>query len=135
MWTKELFCLSMSFKDNKTYSNLKSIQHHPADKDKSMLIGVIQKPHKHNEWKVTLLLNKQQTTFKIDTGAQCNIILKWKYHQLCKEPPKKSDSNLVGSGGHKINLCGKVRIQCSYKGKCQVIELEVKDQEFKMLLN
>ena len=59
-----------------------------------MFIGVIQKPHKHKEWKVKLLLNKQQTTFKIDTGAQCNVIPKWKYRQLCKEPLQKSDANL-----------------------------------------
>lgn len=71
-----------------TRPNLQSIQHHSADKDESMFTGVVQKYHKHKEWKVTLLLNKQQTTFKIDTGAQYNAIPKWKYHQLCKEPLK-----------------------------------------------
>ena len=38
-----------------------------------MFIGTIQQPR---EWQITLPLNNQRLKFKIDTGAQCNVIPK-----------------------------------------------------------
>ena len=76
----------------------------------------------------------QKAVFKIDTDAQCNIIPKWKYQQVCKEPLQISTGNLVAFGGHKLNTSGKAHIQCTYKGHCYDIELEVIDQDIPNIL-
>ena len=83
--------------------NLHSIQNHPTEEIDNMFIGVIHQNQQSNEWKVTILLNKQKAKFKIDTGAQCNVIPKRIYQQVCKEPLKVSTANLVTFGGHKLN--------------------------------
>ena len=53
-----------------------------------MAVGdaVITSEPKISKWKVTIILNKQKAIFKIDTGAQCNVIPKWKYQQVCQDP-------------------------------------------------
>ena len=52
----------------------------------------IQRTTKFKDWKVTIALNNQKTAFKIDTGAQCNVIPKCKYHQVSKMPLQKIHS-------------------------------------------
>jgi len=61
--------------------------------------------NKLSDWKVTISVNDQKTCFKIDTGAQCNVISKQKYHQINSMPLQlmlsqlllvASDSMLVG---------------------------------------
>ena len=44
-----------------------------------MFIGAVQKNQNFREWQITLSLSNQRITFKIDTGAQCNVITKQKY--------------------------------------------------------
>ena len=114
--------------------NLHSIQNHPTEEIDNMFIGVIHQNQQSNEWKVTILLNKQKAKFKIDTGAQCNVIPKRIYRQVCKEPLKVSTANLVTFGGHKLNTSGKAHIQCTYKGHCYDVEFEVIDQEVPNIL-
>ena len=50
---------------------------HMDDNDEStddMFIGALQKNNITKEWQITITLNNQRTKFKIDTGAQCNVI-------------------------------------------------------------
>ena len=44
-----------------------------------MFIGEIQKKHIPRGWQVALSLNIHKMIFKIDTGAQCNVIIKQYY--------------------------------------------------------
>ena len=80
----------MSYKNDKT----KPLYHTSADDNNSLFIGGIQRTKKFKDWKVTIALNNQKTAFKIDTGAQCNVIPKCKYHQVSKKPLQKSTANL-----------------------------------------
>ena len=115
--------------------NLYSIQHDSSvEEAESLFIGVIQKSQQYNAWKVTIALNNQRTVFKIDTGAQCNVISKCKYHQVCKEPLQKSTANLVAFGGHKLNTCGRAVIQCHYGGNHYTVEFEVINQNVPCIL-
>ena len=53
-----------------------SIQKEAPDND-DLFIGTLGQTHKVKDWSVTILMNHQRTTFKIDTGAQCNVIPQW----------------------------------------------------------
>ena len=68
----------------------------------SFFIGTLDRAHQVKDWIVTILLNQQRTIFKIDTGAQCNVISKWKYYQVCKDPLQLSSANLIAFGWHKL---------------------------------
>ena len=52
--------------------NLHSIQNCSTEEIDNMFIGVVHQNQQSNEWKVTILLNKQKAKFKIDMGAQVN---------------------------------------------------------------
>ena len=72
--------------------------------------------------------------FKIDTGAQCNVIPKQRYLQVSKAPLQKSTANLMAFGGSKLTTCGKAILPCQYNGKKYNIEFEVLDQEIPNIL-
>ena len=42
--------------------------------DDDLFIGTLRQIKKVKDWSFTILMHQQQTTFKIDTGAQCNVI-------------------------------------------------------------
>ena len=77
-----------------------------------MFIGTIQRNQKPREWQITLPLNNQRLKFKIDTGAQCNVIPKQRYLQVSKAPLQKSTANLMAFGGSKLTTCGKAILPC-----------------------
>lgn len=68
---------------------------------------------------------QQKAIFKIDMGAQCDVIPKWKYQQLCQDPLQTSTANLVTLGGHKLYTSGKACIQCICQGHSYNVEFEV----------
>ena len=80
-----------------------------------MFMGMIQNIPKPTDSKVTILLNKQRAVFKMDTGAQCNVISNQKYNQVSKAPLHQSNSRLVAFGGHQLNTCVKAAINCHHK--------------------
>ena len=99
-----------------------------------MFIGTIQRNQKPREWQITLPLNNQQLKFKIDTGAQCNVIPKQRYLQVSKAPLQKSTANLMAFGGSKLTTCGKAILPCQHNGKKYNIEFEVLDQDVPNIL-
>ena len=80
-------------------------------------------------------MNDQKISFKLDTGAQCNVISRQKYHQLSSTPLQKSHARLVAFGGQQLNACGKVTIICQHKGKFYPMVFEVIDQDVPNILD
>ena len=92
------------------------IKQDSSDEDEGdMFVAVIENDTDAKDWKATVKLNGHSTTFKLDTGAQCNVISKQTYDQVSKHPLLKSKTKLVTFGGHKLKACGKVSIVCEYK--------------------
>ena len=102
--------------------------------DEDMFIGALQKGQSDKEWQVTISINGQKTKFKIDTGAQCNVISKQKYLAVSQTPLQKSKAKLTAFDGHKLHTSGKVVIPCKYNGHQYLIEFEVIDQEVPSIL-
>ena len=92
-----------------------------------MFIGTLDRAHQVKDWTVTILLNQQRTIFKIDTGAQCNVIPQQKYYQVCKDPLQPSSANLIAFSRHKLHTCGKAIIPCQHNSNHYLIEFEVID--------
>jgi len=99
-----------------------------------MVIGALQKGQSDKEWQITISINGQKTKFKIDTGAQCNVISKQKYIAVSQTPLQKSKAKLTAFGGHKLHTCGKAAIPCKYNGHQYLIEFEVIDQDVPSIL-
>ena len=99
-----------------------------------MFIGTIQNSQNPREWQITLPMNIHRITFKIDMGAQCNVITKQKYLQASKTPLQKSTTKLVAFGGHRLVTCGKATMLCQYNGKKYKVEFEILDQDVPSIL-
>jgi hypothetical protein len=85
------------------------------------------KAKQDEEWRATLLLNDRSVVFKLDTGAECNVISKEVYDSVSKQPPRKTRTKLIAFGGHKLNPCGKAHLLSEYKGRYRVLEFIIVD--------
>ena len=85
------------------------------------------KAKQDEEWRATLILNDRRVVFKLDTGAECNVISKEVYDSVSKQPLQKTRTKLVAFGGHKLNPCGKAHVLCEYKGRYRVLEFMIVD--------
>ncbi len=68
------------------------------------------------DWMVTIKLNGHKTKFKIDTGAQCNIIPQSIHAQSCYKI-EKSKARLVTYGGQCLKRKSKCLLLGEYKSK------------------
>ena len=126
-------CVAQGQPDCNHYSTTIPKKRHHADND-DLFIGTLGQTRKVKDWSVTILMNHQRTTFKIDTGAQCNVIPQWQYHQVCKDPLQPSSASLVAFGGHKLCTCGRAKIPCQHKDAHYLIEFEVIDHDIPNIL-
>ena len=85
------------------------------------------KAKQDEEWRATLILNDRRVVFKLDTGAECNVISKEVYDSVSKQPLQKTRTKLIAFGGHKLNPCGKAHILCEYKGRYRVLKFMIVD--------
>ena len=110
----------------KQHRNVYSIAHDTCETAEDLFIGMIRcATTTAPEWKVSILVNQQRTSFKIDTGAQCNVISKNHYRQLSSVPLQKSHARLVAFGGERLNVSGKVTMRCEHKHKFYNADFEV----------
>ena len=69
---------------------------------------------------------KNGVSFKLDTGAECNVISKV-YNTVSKQRPQKTRTKLVTFGGHRPKPCGKAHVLSEYKGRYRVLEFMIVD--------
>ena len=72
-----------------------------GDNEDDLLVDTISNNQPKNVWEVTLTVNSLVLSFKIETGAQCNVISKTAYNFVSKSSLTKSNAKLVAFGGHK----------------------------------
>ena len=69
-----------------------------------------------NEWQTTLKVNERDITFKLDTGADANVLpLDVHQHVLSDVPMTRTDTILTAFGNSKIRSEGEVKLEV----KCQ----------------
>ena len=74
-----------------------------------------------------LAINRHTLLFKIDTGAQCNVLSKALLNAVSKAPLTKSNAKLFAFGGHRIVPLGKTTLVCVNKKKTHPIQIQVVD--------
>lgn len=86
-----------------------------------------------DDWMVTIRLHGHKTKFKLDTGAQCNIIPQSIHAQDCSKM-EKSKASLVTYGGQCLKPKGKCLLLGEYKGKYYDIECQIMEDDVQPLL-
>lgn len=88
---------------------------------------------KEDDWTVQLLVNDaKHINFKIDTGAQCNVMSL----KACQDANIKmkqlmrSNSKLVSYSGHTVRACGKVQTSVRHKDQYFLMEIQIVDDDF-----
>ncbi|VDI69620.1 Hypothetical predicted protein [Mytilus galloprovincialis] len=98
-----------------------------SDSEDELYIGCIENQKKsENSWMVNLNLNGKNQKFKLDTGAQANVI-PYKVLKLVKGDTKiiPSKTRLVTYSGEKMDVLGKCYINVSHKDKIERMEFAV----------
>ena len=104
---------------------LQELEYDSESSENDMVIDAVAKEPTKGDWHTTIMVNEHQVTFKIDTGAQCNVLAKETYDRICQRPLRKSRAKLVAFGGHRMNSLGKTVILCEHKNKYIAVEFEV----------
>ena len=89
-----------------------------------MLLSAIDRPGQ-KDWFTTVTINSQNIRFKLDTGAQCNVMSLETYNQVAKQTLTKSKARLVAFGRHRLKSCGKLTLLCKHEDKYWPVEFEV----------
>ena len=83
-----------------------------------LFIGQVQKDDHKQEWKASLQVNNNLVEFKLDTGAQANVIPSDVFNSLKGMPQlKTTKAKLTGFNGSEIPVAGVARMICKYKDK------------------
>jgi hypothetical protein len=80
---------------------------------------------KQGDWCVNLKVNEHTTSFKIDTGAQCNVVQVSLCRKVGIEYNHKTGAKLISYSGHEIKAVGKATIEshnCSHNSSLWVQE-------------
>ena len=80
-----------------------------------LFIGQVQKDDHKQEWKASLQVNNNLVEFKLDTGAQANVIPSDVFNSL--KGMKTTKAKLTGFNGSEIPVAGVARMICKYKDK------------------
>ena len=96
-----------------------------SSSENDMVVDTLSSETHKKDWHTTIKVNEHGVKFKIDTGAQCNVLSLETYRQVSQQPLKKSQAKLVAFGGQRIRSYGKAIILCEHKSKYYPIEFEV----------
>ena len=94
----------------------------------SLFIDAVNSNEKSGFCDVNLIINKNFTTFKIDTGAQTNVMTKSKFDELQKhEKLVPTNVKLTTYSGQSLQVHGKVTFRTKYKRQLYDIQFIVVD--------
>lgn len=79
------------------------------------LESIICQVRNNSEWRETVLVNNTKIAFKVDTGAEVNILPISKFKELdYNESLKKTNRGLKSYTGHNLKVIGTCQLKCIY---------------------
>jgi predicted aspartyl protease len=96
-----------------------------SDTESEFEIETVQGTTGQKKWTVTLKVEKSSVKFKIDTGAECNIISKSVCDKLGIKKLQHPKAKLVSYTGHKLQIAGKIQCSVQHKDKYYVLPFYV----------
>ena len=88
------------------------------NESEELFIDQVQRDSHEQDWKASLLVNNNMVEFKLDTGAQANVIPSDVFNSLKGMPQLgKTKAKLTGFNGSEIPVVGVAKMICKYKDK------------------
>ena len=97
-----------------------------------MFIGAIIADNK--DWVETVSFGNVQELFKLDTGAQCNVLPKTAYDKITTKPLQSSSAKLESYAKTRIKPVGKCELPCWVRGEEYQVCFQVVDGNYVPLL-
>ena len=115
VWTQKPLQPNVSHQaeQQKTHTATSDSQHRWRKDTTNLYVYALNKTKskQDEEWRTTLIINNKSMLFKLDTGAECNVISKKVYDSVSKNPPRKTKTKLVAFEGHRLNPYGKANFR------------------------
>ena len=94
--------------------------------DQHFFIGTLNSSEtKQEDWKVNLKINEHPALFKMDTGAQCNVVSE----RFCKvagvKYNNKTKAKLISYSRHELKAVGKATVAVECKDKYYLLDVHV----------
>ena len=89
-----------------------------------------------DDWHVSLTIADTRVNFKLDSGADCNVISKSLLARLPVGPKqtRQCKAKLKVYDGRRITPSGKISLTCEYKGKFTVLDFILIEQDLPSIL-
>ena len=119
---------------SKTKSTKKPVRmvEEQSDSETEFYVDMV-KANNDEDWEVNLKISGRKVRFKIDTGAQCNVIPESIHRDIC-DKLERSKAKLVTYAGHCLRPKGKCTLLSEYKGKYYDIKFQVVDKKVQPVL-
>lgn len=88
------------------------------NKVKSIQTVTTETQEEKEKWSELLKIRNKQVKFKLDTGAECNVLLQKTNNLLgITEKLSKPTCKLLRYSGHQMSPLGQKQLTCEYKGQ------------------
>ncbi|CAI5681987.1 unnamed protein product [Oreochromis niloticus] len=120
---------------SRNYKKTKTINNIETDGD-SLYIGMVcSDKHKTGRWHESVTIGDVSVTFKLDTGADANVLPRSVYNKLPGMPRlQPTKTALIAFGGARIRADGVVSLECEARKHKAVFDFLVSDQADKPIL-
>jgi hypothetical protein len=82
------------------------------------------------KWSELLKIRDKKVKFKLDTGAECNVLSLKTYNSLgITEKLSKSTCKLLAYSGHQMSPLGQNQLTCEYKGQKHIIQFQIVERD------
>ena len=110
-----------------------------SDNEADLLAFSVESSSKYpsqDDWHVSLKIADTNVNFKIDSGADCNVISQSLFDRIPVEnkQSRQCKAKLKVYDGRRINPRGKVSLACEYKGKFTVMDFILVEQDLPSIL-
>jgi RNase H-like domain found in reverse transcriptase/Reverse transcriptase (RNA-dependent DNA polymerase)/Integrase core domain/Integrase zinc binding domain len=87
-----------------------------------------------DDWKEPIQIGGEKILFKLDTGAQCNVISSQLCHRLRLPITKCPTKNIISYSEHRISVVGQVTTKCLVRGIQHELSFRVVEENFPPIL-
>ncbi|XP_043232854.1 uncharacterized protein K02A2.6-like [Amphibalanus amphitrite] len=87
---------------------------HDEDQEEGYFLGVVE-GHKNKDWTVSVEVGQSQVSFKVDSGADVNVMSLQQYEQMVQKPDLLPTSRQLTSVGGALDVLGVFSATIKYK--------------------
>lgn len=106
------------------------------DTSQTLYIGSIENKYAGNSWTINMKINKIECTFKIDTGAECNVLPLHHINKINvnKHEIKKTNIKLKYYTNNSVNVVGTIKLKCLKDDEQHEIEFVIVNSKTQAIL-